>query len=87
MKWLAGAAPEISNTHTNSSTPRSDDRLAPSHVVQRRRGVEAEVEPDAVGHERIDAGAFVDFVEVGDRLSVEEDATVQPPERAAAPDC
>ena len=72
MKCEAGAAPEISKTQTKASTPLSCDRRAPAHVVQRRRGIDAQVHPDAVRQQRVDARALVDLVEVRHGEAVEE---------------
>jgi hypothetical protein len=44
MKWAGGAAPEISNTQTNSPFVV----LAVADIVQRVLGVEAQRAPDAV---------------------------------------
>ncbi len=59
------------------------DRCTPADVVQRVRGVDAEVGPDPVGDQRVDAGAFVDFVEMRHGAADEEDRAVGPGDRRA----
>jgi hypothetical protein len=44
--------------------------------VQGRLDRLAERAPDPVGEQRVEAGAFVDLVEVDDRLAVADDAAV-----------
>jgi hypothetical protein len=47
--------------------------LAPAEIVQRVFGREAELAPEFVGEEAIEAGAFVDFVEVRQSFAFEKD--------------
>ena len=48
--------------------------LAPAHVVQGGRGVQAHRLPQPVGHQRVDRHALVGLVEVRERLPVPQDA-------------
>ena len=53
------------------------DRRAPPHVVQRGRGIDPQIHPDAVRQKRVDAGALVDLVEVGHGEALEERLAVR----------
>ena len=43
--------------------------LAPADIVEGGGGVEVHGGPDAIGEDEVEAGAFVDFVEVGQRAA------------------
>ena len=65
------AADEVRRRHRAGDLEDPDEvvavGVAPAHVVQRGGRVEAHGRPDAVGDERVHAGALVDLVEVRQR--------------------
>ena len=70
MKCAGGAEPLMRSTQTYPwSCPTAVD-VAPAQVVQRVLDRLAHALVDAVGHQAVEAGALVDFVEVRQRLAL-----------------
>ena len=76
MRCAGGAAPEISKHPDIVFHAAAAVGVAPANVVQRRLDRLAEAAVDAVGEQGVEAGAFVDLVEVHDRLSLADRLSV-----------
>ncbi len=71
-----GAGAEPSRRFRTPTRNRRRYVFAVAHVVQGGLGIEAELRPDAVGDQGVEAGAFVHFVEVRQGLAFVQHAAV-----------
>ncbi len=72
IRCAGGTAPEISKTQMNFGRVY----LAEPYIVQRGLRREAQMRPDAVGHQRVQSRALVHFVEMRQRSSFIKHPTV-----------